>query len=29
MKCGNVNSVMDGNLNDFMREYLKFISNQK
>lgn len=25
-EVGNVQSVMDGNLNDFMREYLKWIS---
>lgn len=27
-EMGNVQSVMDGNLNDFMREYLKFISSK-
>ena len=27
-EVGNVNSVMDGNLNDFMKEYLKFISSK-
>lgn len=25
-EVGNVQSVMDGNLNDFMQEYLKWIS---
>lgn len=25
-EVGNVQAVMDGNLNDFMREYLKWIS---
>lgn len=28
-EVGNVQSVMDGNINDFMNEYLKFISNNK
>ena len=28
-EVGNVQSVMDGNINDFMNEYLKFISSKK
>lgn len=28
-EVGNVQSVMDGNINDFMNEYLKYISNKK